>query len=129
MQKYYGIFDVCYDTRSKGNDRVKKLWMVRHVLEKGKNDEPYPLFFETSKHIYTDRSGDDIKRDIYNARRMYEYGRQYSRCHRFKTKYFIHETDSYGVYKPTKKEIAEAAEYFGIDFGTTAKESSNGQEN
>ena len=121
-QKYYGIFDVCYDTYSKNNFDVKKLHLIQDAV-----NNPDTTYFGRSSVVFDSRTGNDIKCAIIHKRQMYEYDRKYSRCHRFKTKYFIHETYKNGLLKPSKKELEAVAELNKADAEAIARQEAEKQ--
>lgn len=110
MNKHYGIFDVCIDTRQ-GKDalRNKKISFFADYLEDVKKDQ-HRLFSTLFKagQVFEDRSGNEIKCALITLRQIDAYDDKYRRSHRFKTKYFIHETDELGWLKLSKKETADA---------------------
>lgn len=110
MDKYYGIFKVCIDSRQ-GKDalRNKKTSLFADFLEDVKKDQHrlFSTFFKAER-IFEDRNGNEIKCALITLRQLDAYDDKYRRSHRFKTRYFIHETDEYGWLKLSKKEIAEA---------------------
>ena len=103
MQKYYGIFDACYDTYQKDGLARAKTWIAVRAIE-----TPHEFFTERSGHVYKDRSCDAIKCEVIGMRQVYANDRKRSRCHRFKTQFFIHECDEEGWFLPTKKETEAA---------------------
>ena len=108
MEKYYGIFEVCIDSYQ-GKDALKnkKMSLYADYLQEMKKDQPSPWFIRAKK-VYEDRTGNEIQCALINLRQLDAYDDKYRRCHRFKTKYFIHETDELGWLKLSKKEQAEA---------------------
>ena len=102
--KYYGIFDVCYDTRyGKENLALRKVQLAARAVEK-----PHDTWGDRSKKVWEDRFCYEIKATLQSMRDAYNYDRKLSRCHRFKTVYFIHETDKDGWFLPNKKETEAA---------------------
>ena len=108
MDKYYGIFEVCIDSYQ-GKDALKnkKISLYADYLEEMKKDRPSQWGIRAKK-VYDDRTGNEIQCALINLRRLDAYDDKYRRSHRFKTKYFIHETDELGWLKLSKKEQAEA---------------------
>lgn len=108
MKKYYGIFEVCIDSYQ-GKDALKnkKTSLYADYLQEMKKDCPSPWSIRAKK-VYEDKTGNEIHCTLINLRQRYAYDDKYRLCHRFRTKYFIHETDELGWLKLSKKEQAEA---------------------
>lgn len=106
MQKYYGVFDVCYDSWHKETFDRNKTWIAVRAIE----DPRGTLSDKSISKVCTDRSCDEIKCSLISYRQQYKYDDQYRRCHRFRTKYFVHECDKDGFFLPNKREIQAAQE-------------------
>lgn len=115
MDKYYGIFKVCVDSRE-GKDalRNKKTRLFADYLEDVKKERQlvFSSFYRSEK-VFEDRSGNEIKCALIRLRQLEAYDDKFSLCHRYKTRYFVHETDEYGWLKLSKKETAEAQALLG----------------
>ena len=110
MNKYYGIFKVCIDTRlGKDAFRNKKIGLFADYLDDMKKDRHLVFSsFYRAKPVFEDKSGNEIKCDLIRLRQLEAYDDKFSLCHRYKTRYFVHETNEYGWLKLSKKETAEA---------------------
>lgn len=108
MNKHYGIFGVCIDTRQ-GKDALKnkKISFFADYLEEMKRDHPLASFYRV-KQVYDNRTGNTIQCTLRCLREAEAYENSRSLSYRFKTKYFIHETDELGWLKLSKKETADA---------------------
>jgi len=109
MAKHYGIFEVCIDSYQ-GKDALKnkKTSLYADYLQEMKKEHPSPWFIRV-KEVYEDRSGNEIQCALIRLRQLEAYDDKYRRSHRFKTKYFIHETDEQGWLKLSKREFLEAS--------------------
>ena len=122
-KKFYGIFDVCYDTYGGKEDQErKKTWITVRSIQ-----NPHDCWNDRARKVYDDRSCNEIKCALISCRQAYAYDRKFSRCHRFKTVYFIHECDEHGWWVPNKKEI-EAAKIL-IEKNKVASSTANIMEN
>lgn len=108
MKKYYGIFEVCIDSYQ-GKDALKnkKTSLYADYLQEMKKDYPSPWSIR-AKDVYEGKTGNEIQCVLFNLRQRDAYDEKHCLCHRFRTKYFIHETDELGWLKLSKKEQAEA---------------------
>ena len=113
MNKFYGIFEVCIDSRQ-GKDalNIKKTSLYAQLLEEMKKEMPDPWSIRAST-VYESRNCQAITNTLYQQRNLEAYDDKYRRSHRFKMKYFIHETDEKGWLKLSKKEQAAAEDLRG----------------
>ena len=108
MDKYYGIFNVCVDRRDGKNAlQNKKVDLYARLIEEMKKEKPDSWSIRAAT-VYESRACQAITNTLYQQRMLEAYDDKFRRTHRFKMKYFIHETDEKGWLKLSKKEQAAA---------------------
>ena len=104
MDKFYGIFNVCIDRRDGKNAlQNKKDDLYVRLIEETKKEKPDPWSIRAPA-VYESRSCQAITNTLYQQRSLEAYDDKFRRTHRFKTCYFIHETDENGWLKLSKRE-------------------------
>lgn len=105
MTRYYGIFDVCVDSRQRDSFRRKKLLLVKRLI-----DHPGEPWFVKAKKVYESRDDVELRSCLQALRQSEQEENRLRLSHRFETRYFIHETDALGWLKPSRRELFEASQ-------------------
>jgi len=107
MTKWYGIFDVCIDGRQADSFAIKKTRLVMKLLEEMAAGRPSPWFIKAKK-VYPSRTHNELQQCLRTLRECDRQEDKLRLSHRFRTKYFIHETDEEGWLKPSRAEMKAA---------------------
>ena len=114
MEKHYSVFKTVERSSSQHKDRILRGIFFYYCVdyEKGIPDwAKWPLEAYCKNTIRESRDHYDLTSLVQVWRREEAYQDKLSRCHMFKTRWFIHQCTEDGILVPSKLELKQAVEW------------------